>query len=159
MRDVVATVVAALLVFFALRLATSLTRDRIKRRQRRTSLQAKGQSVLAEVPTEFGLMFFTEDQTAFHFGDRIIVKDSITSARVLINGVPIASIASTRITSAQTAPHNTVADRLEGLARDRWDVIIETDSDSIVVPCGEIRERISQELARAIFDAVKNTME
>ena len=50
-------------------------------------------------------------------------------------------------------------DRPEGIARDRWDVAIETEAGMLLVECGAIRERVSQELARAIFDAVKQEIE
>ena len=47
----------------------------------------------------------------------------------------------------------------EGISRDRWDVEIETDDDRVLVPCGALRDRISQELARTIFGAVKTVIE
>ena len=57
-------------------------------------------------------------------------------------------------------PAEPIDDRPEGIARDRWDVAIETDRRrDVVVECGAIRERVSQELARAVFDAVKRELE
>jgi hypothetical protein len=50
-------------------------------------------------------------------------------------------------------------DRPEGIARDRWDVAIESVDGTTLVECGAIRERISQELARAVFDAAKRDIE
>ena len=47
----------------------------------------------------------------------------------------------------------------EGIARDRWDVAIELVNGTVLVACGAIRERVSQELARAVFDAVKLDLE
>jgi hypothetical protein len=52
-----------------------------------------------------------------------------------------------------------IDDRPEGIARDRWDVAIETVTGTVLVECGAIRERVSQELARAVFDAVKRAVE
>jgi hypothetical protein len=52
-----------------------------------------------------------------------------------------------------------IDDRPEGIARDRWDVAIETLAGTTLVECGAIRERVSQELARAVFDAVKRELE
>jgi hypothetical protein len=43
----------------------------------------------------------------------------------------------------------------EGFLRDRWDVEVETVSGTTVIQCGAIRDRVSQELARTIFDAVR----
>ena len=42
----------------------------------------------------------------------------------------------------------------EAFIRDRWDVVIDTSSASVTISCGAIRERISQELARRLYDAV-----
>ena len=50
-------------------------------------------------------------------------------------------------------------DRPDGIARDRWDVAIEAVNGTTLVECGAIRERVSQELARAVFDAVKREVE
>jgi len=49
--------------------------------------------------------------------------------------------------------------RPEGFARDRWDVAIETVAGTTLIECGAIRERVSQELARAVFEAVKDDLE
>jgi hypothetical protein len=43
--------------------------------------------------------------------------------------------------------------------RDRWDVAIESLTETVLVECGAIRERISQELARAVFDAVRRDID
>ena len=72
---------------------------------------------------------------------------------------PIAAVVSRRATSDSPAPVTTFEDRPEGIARDRWDVAIETTSTAILIECGAIRERVSQELARAVFDAVKRDIE
>ncbi len=159
MRDVVAALVAIMLLLVALRLATSLTRDRRRRWRERATLEAGGRTVLAEIPSEEGLTLFTEDTDAFHFGDREIPKRTIRAARVLINGAPIAAAVAPHHTDVNAIPAEVVEDRTDGISRDRWDVAIETDSDTVVVPCGAIRERISQELARSIFDAVKAVVE
>ncbi|OLD55352.1 MAG: hypothetical protein AUI64_03705 [Acidobacteria bacterium 13_1_40CM_2_64_6] len=50
-------------------------------------------------------------------------------------------------------------DRLEGILRDRWDVAVEKVTGTVLVECGAIRERVSQELARKIFDAIKTELE
>ena len=50
-------------------------------------------------------------------------------------------------------------DRPDGIARDRWDVAIETVRGTILIECGAIRERVSQELARAVFAAVMREIE
>ena len=159
MRDILAALVAILLIFFALRLATALTRDRRERHGARASIEADGRKILAEIPSDAGLVFFTEAAEAFHLGDRPIPKAAITAARVLINGAPIAVAASPDHRAAAAIPSDLVQQRPEGLARDQWDVAIDTDDETVIVPCGAIREQISQELARAIFEAVKRLIE
>ena len=159
MRDVVAALIAIALFFLALRLMTSLTKDRRRRKSERATLEAGGRSVLAEIPGDEGLTLFTEDGYAFHFGDREIPKHAIRAARVLINSAPIAAAVAPGHPEANAIPTEVVEDRPEGITRDRWDVAIETDDDTILVPCGAIRERISQELARGIFEAVKAVVE
>jgi hypothetical protein len=78
---------------------------------------------------------------------------------VLINGAPIASYVSTRHAGEAERQATSFEDRPEGIARDRWDVAIETASAVTLVECGAIRERVSQELARTVFDAVKEDLE
>ncbi len=159
MRDALAVLAAILLVFLALRLATALTRDQRKRRGEREAIAAGGRTIIAEIPTEEGLVFFSEDAGTFHLGDRPIPKAAITAARVLINGAPIAVAAKPEHRSAAAISSDLVQQRPEGLARDQWDVAIDTADGTVVVPCGAIREQISQELARSIFDAVKRIIE
>ena len=79
--------------------------------------------------------------------------------RVLINGAPIAAYVSTRHAAGAAIQATSFEDRPEGIARDRWDVAIERADGVLLVECGAIRERVSQELARAVFDAVKADLE
>ena len=74
---------------------------------------------------------------------------------MLINGAPIASSVSRRHAGSAERQATSFDDRPEGIARDRWDVAIETEHGLLLVECGAIRERVSQELARTVFDAVK----
>ena len=159
MRDVVAALAALALLFFALRLATTLTRDRRKRGSEREAIADSGRTILAEIPSDTGLLFFTEDTEAFHLGGRPIPKTAIKAARVLINGAPIAVATSPDHRDAAAISSELIQRRPEGLSRDQWDVAIHTGDDTVLVPCGAIREQISQELARTIFDAVKRTIE
>src|SRR4030095_8119980 len=96
----------------------------------------------------------SEDAVRFHYGERSIDKDLIVAVRVLINGAPIAAYTSRRHAADASRQPTSFEDRPEGIARDRWDVAIETVNGLVLVECGAIRERVSQELARAVFDAV-----
>jgi hypothetical protein len=159
MRDLVAAGVAVLLLVIAASLATTLTVYRKRRRGNREHEHSLGRTIIAEIPAEDDLVLFTEDDRQFHYGSRSIDKDAVAAVRVLINGVPIAACVSKRhATDAPLAPTR-FEDRPEGIARDRWDVAIERADGTTLVECGAIRERISQELARAVFDAVKRDIE
>jgi hypothetical protein len=154
MRELVAWIVALLLLLIAASLATTLHVYRKRRQRARESERALGRRIVAELPSSDDLVYFTEDDVRFHYGETSIDKDLIIAARVLINGSPIAAAVSER--HARHAPVPTAfEDRPEGIARDRWDVAIETERGTILVECGAIRERVSQELARQVFDAVK----
>jgi len=160
MRDLVAGLVAIALLFVALRLIDSLQWMRRRRQRAFDAERALGRTIVAEIPAEDGLTLFSADPVRFHYGERSIDKDLIVAVRVLINGAPIAAYVSTRHAGDKDRPQATqFDDRPEGIARDRWDVAIETIAGTTLVECGAIRERVSQELARAVFDAVKRDLE
>jgi hypothetical protein len=158
-RDLVAAVVALLLLVVAASLGTTLTVYRKRRRQDREREHSLGRTIIAEIPAEDGLVLFSEDDRQFHYGAQTVDKDAVAAVRVLINGAPIAACVSKRHAGETLAQPTRFEDRPEGIARDRWDVAIERVAGTTLVECGAIRERISQELARAVFDAVKRDIE
>ena len=158
MGDLVAGIVAFALLVVAASLATTLTYVRRRRARAHDSELALGRRIIAEVPAAEDLVLFSEDDVRFHWGEQSIDKDLILAARVLINGAPIAAATSNRARQALLQP-TAFDDRPEGIARDRWDVAIETERGTVLVECGSIRERVSQELARRIFDAVRASVE
>src|SRR4051812_48487653 len=129
MRDAIAGIVALALLVVAASLGTTLTFYRKRRQRLRDAAHDVGRRLGAEIPDADDLVLFTEDATRFYYGGRAIDKDQVVAVRVLINGAPIATVASRR------APSRTEAggfeDRPEGIARDRWDVAIETVSDTL----------------------------
>ena len=78
-------------------------------------------------------------------------------AIIILSG--IAAVLSTRHPGASARHPTAFDDRPEGIARDRWDVALETTQGTVLIECGAIRERVSQELARAVFDAVKRDID
>ncbi len=158
-RDVFAFVIAVALLFVAARLATTLRYYRRARQRARDSERALGRTVIVEIPGDDDLVLFSEDDARFYYGERSIDKDLIVAARVLINGAPIAAVVSSRLAAAEARHPTSFDDQPEGIARDRWDVAIEATSGTTLVECGAIRERVSQELARAVFDAVRRDVE
>jgi hypothetical protein len=159
MRDFVAALVAAALIFAALSLLTTLHFYRKRHQQAREEELARGRTIVAELPTDPELTLFTEDAAHFHYGATVVAKNEIMAVRVLINGAPIAAFVSPRWSSAEHRQPTSFDDRPEGIARDRWDVAVETVNGVVLVECGAVRERVSQELARTIFNAVKTDLE
>lgn len=159
MRDIFAGFLAIVLLVAAASLATTLQAYRRRRLRARDSERALGRTIIAEIPAGDDLTLFSEDASRFYYGERSIDKDLILAARVLINGAPIASYVSTRHPESTDRQPTSFDDRPEGIARDRWDVAIETVRGTTLVQCGAIRERVSQELARTVFDAVRKELE
>ena len=119
----------------------------------------RGRAIIVELPTGPGLTLFSSDSSFFYYGSTTIDKRLVTGVQVLINGSPIASYESQRQPASAHRPPTSFEDRPEGIARDRWDVAIVTSTGAVMVECGAIRERVSQELARSIFDAVRADLE
>jgi hypothetical protein len=159
MRDFVAALIAIALLIVAASLATTLHFWRKKRARAHDSERALGRAIIAEIPAADELKLFSEDGVRFYYDDQPIDKDLIAAARVLINGAPIAAVVSNRYAREAERHPTSFEDRPEGIARDRWDVAIETVNGTVLVECGAIRERISQELARSVFAAVKREVE
>jgi hypothetical protein len=159
MRDLAAAILAITLLLVAASLATTLKIYRQRRQRTRDSEGALGRTIIAELPTSDDLVLFSEDDVRFHYGERSIDKDLIAAARMLINGSPIAAVLSNRHARQAALQATSFEDRPDGIARDRWDVAIETLTGTVIVECGAIRERVSQELARSVFDAVKRDVE
>ena len=160
MRDLVAGVVALGLFLFALGLISTLRFHRRARERERRALLAAGRRVVAEIPTPDGLALFAADDTHFYWRDRPVAKRDVGLVRILINGAPLATHAAPGCEPDDAGGVDPAAlDRPEGIAHDRWDVVLGTDAGEVLVECGSVRERVSQELARAVFDAVKADIE
>src|SRR5262245_34852480 len=158
MRDVLAGAVAIALLAAAASLATTLRQYRRRRERSRDSERALGRSIVAEIPSEDDLLLFSEDNNRFYYGERSIDKDLIVAVRMLVNGAPIASFVARGAHREQLLNEDSRSEAESGILRDRWDVAIETVTGTTIVACGAIRERVSQELARTVFDAVKREL-
>ena len=159
MRDVLAGAVALALLAAAASLATTLRQYRRRRDRARDSERALGRVIVAEIPSEDDLLLFSEDNKRFYYGERSIDKDLIIAVRMLINGAPIASFRAPGDQRQEALSEESRHEANSGILRDRWDVAIETVTGTTIVACGAIRERVSQELARAVFEAVKREIE
>ena len=158
MRDLLAVGLVVLLVLLALSMATTL-RWRYRDHARiRSQLRDEGRSVIAEVPVDDNLEFFSEDAGAFYWAGRRIPKREIAAAQLLISGAPLATVRARRTSGLDAAgtADGPGADAVEG---ERWDVAIETSHERVVVACGAIRQQVSQELARSVFEAVRRAVD
>ncbi|MYI74916.1 MAG: hypothetical protein F4057_06230 [Acidobacteria bacterium] len=158
MRDLLAVGLVVLLVLLALSMATTLRwryRDHARIRGR---LREEGRNVVAEVPVDDRLEFFSEDAGAFYWAGQTIPKREIRAARLLISGAPLATVRARRggVSEASDPSDGAPAPEVE---RERWDVAIETDHERVLVECGAIRQQVSQELARSVFEAVRRAVE
>jgi hypothetical protein len=122
------------------------------------SYRCRGRTLIAELPLSEELVIVSQDDQRLYYGDRVIEKDRIAAVRLLINGAPIATCV-TRGRGDMLPEGTAFEDKPEGIARDRWDVAVETSGGTILIECGAIRERVSQELARTVFDAIKADLE
>ena len=159
MRDFVAVIVAVALFAFALSMATSLQWHRRGHARLRQQISRQGRSIVAEIPGDGGLAFFTADDEAFHWKEETIPKDQIRAVHVLISGAPISTSRSRRLSSHTPEAVEPSVHRANDFERDRWDVAIESADRTVVVECGAIRERVSQDLAREVFEAVRAEIE
>lgn len=160
MRNLIAGAVVVLLAVVALRMVTALQGYRRGREQRRERLSAAGRTIVAEVPAADGLEFFAEDAGAFYWADRRIPKRDIRAARMLFGDAPLARVRARRFPD-EDAGADTPGPETETPAFEhaQWDVAIATGGETVVVACGAIREQVSQELARRIFEAVRQAVE
>jgi hypothetical protein len=155
MRDLVAGLVAVALLLFALLVAATLHFHRRRRERARGAATARGRTLIAELPLGVDLVYFAEDGDRFYYGDQQLDKDAIRGARLLVNDRVVSHTG--EVSTAPPAPATATADE-EAFIRDRWDVVIDTSSGSVTISCGAIRERISQDLARRIYDAVAHVV-
>jgi hypothetical protein len=151
MRDLVAALIAVALLVFALLVGATLHFHRQRRERTRRAAREGGRTIIAELPQGSDLMYVTDDRDCLYVGEQSIEKASIRGVRLLVNGRVVSEAGETRPDPAATA--HATADE-EAFIRDRWDVLVDTDSRTVTIACGAIRERISQDLARRIFDAV-----
>ncbi len=158
MRDLIGIAVVVALVFAALRMATALQGYRRGHEQRRERLDTEGRSIVAEVPAPAGLVFFAEDAGAFYWGERRIPKPDIRAVQVRFGDVPLSTARARRFGQEAAAGPDLSGGVPDVPERAHWDVSIDTTGDTVVVPCGAIREHVSQELARRIFERVSQAI-
>src|ERR1700704_4612644 len=118
MRDLVAGIVAVLLLLSAASLATTLRSYRRRRQRARDSEGALGRVVIAELPTADDLVLVSQDDQRFYYGERASDKGLCLGVRVLSNRPPRPAARSRRHAAAAPLQPTRFEDRPEGIARD-----------------------------------------
>jgi hypothetical protein len=146
-----AAAAAVVLVFLwkAFRLAMGLRAERLFREGTRRAEEARGHRVIAEIPSAEGeLSLFVEAGDSFVWQDRTVRKSELLGCRLLLNGAAVASAA--RVNTS--IPEAALLEDYEG--RERWDVRVYAGTGVWDIPCGTLREGVSRDAARAVFEAV-----
>jgi hypothetical protein len=138
MRDLVAVLAVFILIAFALSMATSLQWYKRTHYRLRRTISDSGRVIIAEIPTDGRIQFFTEDSTAFHWSNLVILKNEIRSARILISGAPISVCVSNRFLESAPKPSRHI-DQTDMIERERWDVAIDLEDTTVLVECGALR--------------------
>jgi hypothetical protein len=146
---------AAALVFLALafwlfRLSMGLRWAKVSREQARAREEARGRAVVAEIPLPDEVVFLMEDAEGFAWGANALRKADIAAARLLLNGGIVGELAEDGFRLPPPQP----PEDYEG--RERWDVVVFLrDGTTARIPCGQLREGVSREIAGRVFEAVK----
>ena len=154
MSAVIVKLVAALafLAFasWLFRLSMGLRWAKVSREEARAREEARGRTVVAEIPLPDEVVFLMEDAEGFAWGSHALRKAEIAGARLLLNGGIVGEFAEDGLRLPPPRP----PDEYEG--RERWDVIVfMRDGATALIPCGQLREGISREIAGHVFEAVK----
>lgn len=145
-----AGVVLLLLVWRAFRLAMALRYARLLRDEARRAEEARGRRVVAEVPSHEGDVYlFVEGPEGFEWKGGRMEKAAILGCRLLLNGGLMASAARPGV----SLPEPGAPEEFEG--RERWEVRLFSKDGVVDVPCGTLREGVSREAARAVFEAAR----
>ncbi|HXH06421.1 MAG TPA: hypothetical protein VNI83_07495 [Vicinamibacterales bacterium] len=153
-RDLAAGLVAAALLVFALLLGATLHLHRQRRRAEERAAAAAGRRIVAEVPAGSDLVLFCEDAERFYFGAASVAKADVRAVRLVVGGAAVSEEAVPGY-QPRALPASVTARGEAVPGREHWDVVLETVSDALVVPCGALGERVSQEIACRIFERAK----
>jgi hypothetical protein len=132
------------------RFAMGLRAERLAREEARHATEARGHRVIAELPTAAELLLFLDEGDAFSWNGPPVRKADIAGARLLLNGAVVASAQA----PGASLPELRDSEPYEG--RERWDVrLYLANGTHTDVPCGTVREGVSREASRAVFEAVR----
>jgi hypothetical protein len=136
-------------LFVAFRFAMGLRWARLMREKALLEELERGRRLVAEVPTPSGeIELFLEDEVGFYWAGAELGKRELTGARLLLNG---AVMKECRREGAEL-PEASLPEEYEG--RERWEVMAYREAGSTRIECGSLREGVSREAARDVYDAL-----
>lgn len=141
-------------LFVAFRFAMGLRWARLMRERALTLELERGRRLVAEVPTPAGeIELFLEDESGFYWAGEELGKPGLRGARLLLNG---AVLKECRRDGAELPPPGP-AEEFEG--RERWEVAAYGPGGTTRIECGSLREGVSRDAARDVFDAIRAACE
>jgi hypothetical protein len=153
--QVLALLALVLALWTVFRFAMGLRWAKVSREDARAAEQARGRRVMAEIPvSEDEVVFFLEDEAGFYWGGREARKRDIRGARLLLNGAVMASFAR----DGERLPEPAPPEEHEG--REKWEIVLYLRSGRDErIACGRLREGVSREIARRVYEAIRKAAE
>ena len=137
-------------LLFLFRFAMGLRFAKRSRERSRLAAEQDGRRIVAEIPLDDDVVFFSEDATGFAWGPQHAARADVIGARMLLNG----GVMGTWARPGASLPEPPSAEEYEG--RERWDVLVyERSGANRSVPCGTLREGVSREIASRVFEAIR----
>jgi hypothetical protein len=144
-----AGVALVMVLWWAFRLAMGLRWSKVQRERLRDEEAGRGR-IVAELPLPEGMAFFVEDASGFRWGGEPLAREAVCGARLLLNS---AVVASAERAGARLPPPPAPEDEP---GRERWEVMAYLEGgEARTVRCGSVREGVSRQAARAVFDALR----
>lgn len=151
---VLAAAALVLLLWWAFRLAMGLRWSKIEREAARRRELETGRRVVAELPLPEGVVFFVEDDEALHWGVQSVPRPQVVGARLLLNSAVVSAAAR----PGALLPDPPAPEDEPG--REKWEVLAYLrDGSALAVRCGTVREGVSRDAARAVFDALRREVQ
>jgi hypothetical protein len=142
------------LLWWVFRLSMGLRWSKIEREAARRREEDTGRRVVAELPLPEGVVFFVADAGGLHWGGQSLPRESLLGARLLLNSAVVSAASRAGATlPAPPAPEDEPG-------REKWEVMAYLrDGRALAIRCGTVREGISRDAARAVFEALRQEVQ
>ena len=142
------------LLWWVFRLSMGLRWSKIEREAARRREEETGRRVVAELPLAEGVVFFVADAAGLHWGGQSIAREELAGVRLLLNSAVVSAASRT----GAALPEPPAPEDEPG--REKWEVLAYLrDGRALAIRCGTVREGISREAARAVFDALRQEVQ